>query len=134
MGDFGPEKQMSWTCKYAGGLVEMTVDGLFTGDDLAQLEREIGRIEAEAPVTPHRLADMSAVTGVSIGISDMDSFAARRTAAKLRNRVKSGIVATAPVQYGFARMFLSLMSNPMITVSVFRERESALKWLGEDSA
>jgi hypothetical protein len=38
------------------------------------------------------------------------------------------------VQYGIARMFQSLNNNPWITIQIFEDRPSAMKWLDEVEA
>jgi hypothetical protein len=120
---------MSCKIYYAGDIIEVTIYGLLTGEDLKRIAEAAGTIEGEVKPSPDRITDMSGITGVSIDFPAMDSFASERTAAKLENPVKSAIVAVTALQYGFAQMFSVLMRNPQVTVSIFRDTESARQWL-----
>jgi len=48
---------------------------------------------------------------------------------RLKNYIKSAIVANNPSQFGFARMFQTLNDNPQIEIRIFPAAESAMEWL-----
>ena len=56
-----------------------------------------------------------------------------RTNAPIRNMVKSALVATDQMQFGYARMFASLNHNPNITIQIFQTREAALEWISSET-
>jgi hypothetical protein len=57
------------------------------------------------------------------------AVAETRRRATLRNPVKSAIIASDIVRFGFARMFQTLNDNPQIVVAIFGDDESASQWL-----
>ena len=59
----------------------------------------------------------------------MFAVAETRRRATLRNPIKSAIIASGIVHFGFARMFQTLNDNPQIVVAIFGDDESALQWL-----
>ena len=120
--------------KHAGNMIEGRFFGRLDEDDLIQVAAEVGEIEMVAAPSPHRLLDLSAVDSVNFGFLQMEDLVRKRSAAKLRNPVKSAIVAPKDIQFGFARMFQQLMDHPQITISVFRDAPSARAWLRKGPA
>jgi hypothetical protein len=120
---------MAFDLKIENGIVEVTFHGTFTSKDLERLADEAERIEAEFEVTPDRIVDLSQSEGMDLDYTVMEVFADRRRRAPLKNKVKSAIVASRPMQYGFALMFLSINDNPKIKLQIFTERSRALWWL-----
>ena len=48
---------------------------------------------------------------------------------RLANPIKTAILASNLVQFGFARMFQALNDHPQIVVAIFGDDEDALRWL-----
>jgi hypothetical protein len=122
---------MSIKLEYNGEFIIARMTGSLTLADLLAHGRELEALETSLPVAPHRLADLSPALVVDLDFVEMNTFAAKRRAAKLKNPVKSAIVAADAVQFGFARMFQTLNSNPDIRVEIFQNEETALAWLRE---
>ena len=122
---------MSYEIKLASGLLRFTVWGVLTLGELLAAAKQTQAIEATEAVTPHRLTDLSAVDDFDLTFSKMEDFASIRRAARLKNNVRSAIVAPSQVQLGFARMFQTLNDNPQIEVRIFPDQPAALAWLGE---
>ena len=123
---------------FNGEFVECKLLGLLTDEDLLALAREVEKLESEAPMTPHRITDMTEVTAVNCQFDGMERMVRLRRAANLKNPIRSAIIATQTIQYGFARMFQTLNDNPRITINLFQDETTALAWLraapaGEDA-
>jgi hypothetical protein len=122
---------MAHELQYANGLIRFSLFGTVTLEDLLSAGEEARRIEAEAPVSPPRITDMSRVDDLDLDYWRMEEFAARRRIAPLKNKVRSAIVAPSQVQFGFARMFQTLNDNPLIEIRIFSEQAAAELWLDE---
>jgi hypothetical protein len=103
--------------------------GNLTRDDLQAAADQITAIETTLPLTPHRLTDLTQVSETDLTYADMFAFVERRKEQRLANPIKSAIVASRPVQVGFARMFQTLNDHPQIEVQIFDTLEAAETWL-----
>ena len=125
---------MPFDVKIVSGIICLTFNGSLNSDDLWRVTDLYSKIEATAEVTPDRMADISLVDKVELDFGAVEAVAALRRSAPLRNTVKSAILAPKPVLYGFARMFQTLNDNPLITLELFRDRESCWAWLTADKS
>ena len=114
------------------GILIVTMHGVLTMEDLNSIIEIARIIDAEKPVPPHRLCDLTAVTGINLDFQKMFRFASERRISPLKHSVKSAIVAAQPVHYGFARMFQTLNDHPKIQIKIFPDQPSALLWLFKD--
>jgi hypothetical protein len=112
------------------GVIEAIASGTITADDLQQCLKVIEAFESQLPVTPNRITDLSTANFSELRSSDLIAIAQVRQAAKLKNKVKSAIIASSPEQYGLARMFLSYNQNPSIEIMIFRKILPAYEWVG----
>jgi hypothetical protein len=110
-------------------LLRLVFFDAITPQDLRVLADDIAVIEHALPVTPHRLTDLSQVSMTELSYPDVLAFVERRKAERLRNSVKSALVAPLPVQVGFARMFQILNDHPQIEVQLFETLAEAEAWL-----
>jgi hypothetical protein len=114
-----------------------TVDGVFCVTfqgsvgirDLQNLAEASKKAEAGGGVSPDFLTDLSAMENAELDFGAIQEFAAVRMTMRLKNRIKSAIVATRPLQMGFARMYQTLTNHPQIHMRIFKDRESAWTWL-----
>lgn len=120
---------MAVTTHYNGDFIHSILDGVITDDVLMTQVREVERLEAELPITPDRLTDISATTKIAMDFNQMALLSRRRRSAVVRNAIRSAIVAATPVQFGMARMFQTMTGHPQITVQIFPDVPSALAWL-----
>lgn len=104
-----------------------------TRHDLQAAADAIAAIEGTLPLTPHRLTDLRQVSETELTYADMLAFVERRKTRRLANPIKSAIVASRPVQMGFARMFQILNDHPQIEVQVFDTMAEARAWLIADT-
>jgi hypothetical protein len=122
---------MPITTEYHGEFIVTRMTGLVALSDLLTHAEEIAAIETSLPVTPYRIAHLAADLVGEMGFVELNTFAARRRVAQLKNPVKSAIVAGGAAQFGFARMFQTLNDNPDIRVEIFQAEGPALAWLRE---
>ena len=100
-----------------------------TSRDLFSLIDAIVAIERGRLVVPNRLTDLSQIAEALVTFTDMLAFVERPKVHRLANSVKSAIVASRPVQVGFARMFQMLNDHPQIEIELFDTVEVAEAWL-----
>lgn len=120
---------VAFDSQIAQGIVYLTFRGHVTAEDIRDMTDLLTKIETKAKVSPDRIADLSAIEGVSLNFSAIVNYAAARRTAPLKNRVKAAIVAPNPLQYGFARMFQTLNVNPDISMEIFTDKDSSLAWI-----
>lgn len=112
-----------------GPLLRIRFSGAITSAELFQHAREMARMESNLPTTPDRLTDLSETTEIHIDFDGMERFRQMRHQSGLKNPIRSAVVAPRDMQFGLARMFQTLSSNPLIEVQVFRDHVSAEAWL-----
>lgn len=125
----GAGSGMSYRMTFERGVVRATFFGRLKGADLIAAIEEIHVLELSLPVTPDRIVDLSQLEGADIRQSDVSDVSARRMALAFPTSFRSAIVASRPVELGYARMFQILTDHPQILVQVFSSLEEAEQWL-----
>jgi hypothetical protein len=120
---------VAFDSKIAQGIVHLTFRAHVTAEDIRDMVDLLAKIETEARVSPDRIADLSAIEGISLNFSAIIDYAVMRRKAPLKNKVKAAIVAPHPLQYGLARMFQTLNDNPDIDIEIFTDRNCGLAWI-----
>ncbi len=110
------------------GVVHVTFAGDVTNLDLEKIADAATTYEG-GPVVPHRVTDMSGAIGLHLNFESVWTLASKRRVLQFPNSFKSAIVAPQPSQLGFARMFQTLNDNRQITIQIFPDKGSALKWI-----
>jgi hypothetical protein len=119
---------MAFELKIEAGIAWIRFHGQLTSADLVGGAEGLAKMETEAEVAPDRISDLSSIDGLTLDFAAVEACASLRRSAPLKNLVKSAIIAPTPVQFGFARMFQTLNTNPKVTVRIFTDAESALAW------
>jgi hypothetical protein len=120
---------MSYEIRFEGGLLKAIFSGTVTNSDLSGLADAVAHVEASWAVTPHRMADLRSIERLDIDFTGVFAMAEGRRHARLRNPIKTAIIASDLVHFGFARMFQTLNDHPQIAIAIFRDEDEALQWL-----
>jgi hypothetical protein len=110
-------------------LLIVSLSGIFDTNAILALAHELNVIEA-AGAYPKRLVFVEENLVVSIKSDDVMFFRSQRQ--ELKTAVRSAFCAFNDFQYGFARMFQTLLESEKHTIKIFRDRESAAQWLDVD--
>ena len=102
--------------------------GVLDRTDLDAVTKEIERLEDEGSLKD-RLIDLTALERIDVGFEEVFALAQKRAHRVVATPIRSALVASRPVQVGFARMFQMLNDNPRIHIQVFGSREEAQQWL-----
>ena len=113
--------------------VHLHFTGQITASDFTEMASLLGRIEASADTTPHRVVDMAGAEDILLNFEAVAAFARARRTAVLKNPVNSALVVSSPVQFGFMRMFQTLDDHPSITSRIFWNLDMAEEWIGGDT-
>ena len=124
---------MAFNVQICDGLIELDFHGKVRIDDLQQALQAVEDLESRLGVTPDRITDMSGADTSELRSGDLVALAEKRRKAKLKNKIKSAIVAPSPEHYGLARMFMGFNQNPDISIMIFRDSASAYQWLGREA-
>jgi hypothetical protein len=111
------------------GVLKIVFSGTFTNADMSLAAAELGEVERASDVAPHRTLDLRLVDRLEIDFKGVFAVAETRRRAVVKNPVKSAIIASDIVQFGFARMFQTLNDNSQVVLAIFGDEESALEWL-----
>jgi hypothetical protein len=112
------------------GVIEAVFRGNITGEDVQQMAETLSDLESRLEVTPARISDLSDAGFSELSSGSLVAFAAGRGIAKLKNKIKSAIIAPEPAQFGLARMFRAYNPNPDIEIMIFKDSAGAYRWIG----
>ena len=115
-------------------ILRVVFSGILTNRDLSRALEALALIEAERDVVPDRITDIRAVERLEIDFAGAIALSEARRRRVYKNAFRTALVAADPVHIGAARMFQAVSSHPQITVEIFGDEESALKWLGASPA
>ena len=110
-------------------LLIVRLSGTFDTNAILALAHELNRLEA-AGAYPKRLVYVDESLIVSIKSDDVLFFKTQRP--ELKTGVRSAFCAFNDFQFGFARMFQTLLESEKHEIKIFRDRESAAVWLYVD--
>jgi len=110
-----------------GGYYFARLFGVLDRTDLNDVMAQIERLEDV--VTKDRLTDLTALERIDVGFEEVFALALKRAQRPIPAPIRSALVASKPVQFGFARMFQMLNDNPRIQIRIFGSLEEAQQWL-----
>ena len=110
-------------------ITRIILSGQFTLAEISDLGRELERVEAGFEKIPDRLTDLSAIENSGFDYPTLERLSAEHRDRAYRNRFRSAIVAPRPLDFGLARIFQTLSSNPMVDLQIFRTQAEAEAWL-----
>ncbi len=120
---------MALELKIKDGYVDLKLDGRLTAAEIRQVIAFLNQVESTAAASPHRLIDITEVFDLQLDFTVLHDLASQRRAVKLKNPVRSAVVARTSEQYGMARMFEMLNQQLDTEIAVFENSVSALRWL-----
>jgi len=120
---------MAYEMRTEGGVLKIVFSGTFTNADMSRAATELVEVEASSDIVPHRSADLRPVDRLEIDFKGVFGVTDARRRRNLRNPIKTAIIASDIVQFGFARMFQTLNDHPQIVIAIFGNDESAHQWL-----
>lgn len=124
-----PRIDMPFSISTDDGIMRIVLSGVLTSEELVRVADTMGEAEDAAVVCPPRVTDLARVTRFEVGFEDMFWLARRRREQPPANPIRSAVVATTPVQVGFARMLQTLNDHPWVTMRIFPDADGALAWL-----
>jgi len=125
---------MPFSISTVDGVIRIVLSGTLAAEQLVRMANALVEVEAVCHVCPHRVTDLTGVTRFEVGFDEMSELARRRREMSPANPIRSAIVASTPVQVGFARMFQTLNDHPRITLRIFSDLDAALAWIAEAPA
>lgn len=111
------------------GFLRVVITGRLTREEIFAVGMAVREVEERSERVPDRLTDVSGVEISDITGEDIQSFARRRREARYPNPFRNAIFAPQPAQFGYGRMFQTLVDHPDITTQVFSDEVSAIAWL-----
>jgi hypothetical protein len=120
---------MSVQFSFDGPLLLIRFFGELTEADLDATIDRVLEIEEGGTNTPDRLIDLSGITQMRIGYTEMARLAEITRTRPLARPVRSAMTVSAPVQLGFARMFQILNEHPRVVLRIFENERDARAWL-----
>lgn len=123
---------MAFDFQISEGLIWVNCHGKLTAEDLEQITKLAGELDFQLEPSLDRVIDFTELNeqlDEKINYARIEMHASKRRVSVLKNKVKSAVVAPTLLQYGFARMFQTLNTNPMIEIAIFRDRPSAIGWI-----
>jgi len=120
---------MPYEIRFEDGLLRVVLSGTVTNADLSGIADAAAHIEASWAVVPNRIADFRSIERLDIDFTGVFAMAEARRHARLRNPIKTALIASDLVHFGFARMFQTLNDHPQIAIAIFRDEGEALQWL-----
>lgn len=120
---------MPYTCDERDGVLWIRLDGKVSEVELHEMISEIEAIVMPLAQWPDQLIDLRGIELSGVGFGEVMSLARRRERIAPPNHIFTALIADAPIVIGYARMFQSLMHNPLITPNVFTTIEAGVEWL-----
>jgi hypothetical protein len=115
------------------GFLRVVITGRLTRDEVMAVGLAVREIEVASERVPHRITDVSGVEMNDLTGEDIHNFARRRREVRYPNPFRNAIFAPQPVQFGYARMFQTLVDHPDIDTQVFNDEAAAIAWLTGDA-
>ena len=114
---------------FDGSLLVIRLSDSLEPDDLRRILQEVVLLESQHAEAPPRLTDFRDLVGTNVGYVEISELAGGSVARPLSTPVRSALLVSEPVQMGFARMFQTLNTHPMVTVQIFEDEAAAREWL-----
>lgn len=111
------------------GIIHIKAGRTLTWQDVAAMGMAVRAFEESLPQAPDRVLDLTDCAAVALDFPQVERIAEVRNRAQLANPVRLAVIAPSDLNFGVARMFQSLISNPMINFQIFRNPDQAAAWI-----
>ncbi len=107
--------------------------GVLRDGDLLEMVKEVRALRAEGPIaSPNGLVDMTGLSEIILTFETLSSIGTEARGYSLHDKIKIAVITNSPAQFGYARMFQTLLNHGQIDLQVFYEDElAALGWLSK---
>jgi len=112
-------------------LLVIRLSGSVDRETLQELALKLNRIEAGREYSKY-LIYVENIT--SAAIKSEDAIFYRNQLRERHLAGKAALCAFNDFQFGIARMFQSILESELLTLEIFRDIDSATRWLGIDTA
>jgi hypothetical protein len=75
------------------------------------------------------LIDLRGISHSDVSFNVLSVFTSGVPDFPLTNEMKIAIIAAAPFQYGYSRMFQTLLEHQKMEIEIFKDEVAALEWL-----
>ena len=122
---------MPYTHTIKDRIVHITWEGIVSKEDLQSIGKLMPRLSGELGFAPDVLHTFDAVTGYGFPpiAAYMLSLLRKRVAIPIP--VRSAVVVKTKEAKGLAAVFKALNRSPNLTMELFDNEESALRWIAE---
>ncbi len=111
--------------------VEFIGSGVVTGADIIAANKEIYRNENFSKQR-YQIIDRTKCTKYDVSHKEIIIIAEQdKVAAKTNPNIIIAFISASPLQYGISRMYQAYVGDEGFLTEVFRDRESAEKWIEE---
>lgn len=111
--------------------VEFIASGVVTGADIIAANKEIYRNENFSKQR-YQIVDRTKCTKFDVSHEEIMIIAEQdKIAAKTNPNIIIALISVSPLQYGISRMYQAYVGDEGFLTEVFRDRNSAEKWLEE---
>ena len=124
---------MSYTTEMNITFWRAIFSGSFSNEDLRNLATTIRTLNKERPLaSTNGLVDLRALAEIDVDFNTVSAVTSDLQDVTLANEIKIAIVTDAPIQYGFARMFQTLLNHRLIDMQLFfADEQDALTWISK---
>jgi len=112
-----------------GTILRLELHDAVSREELREALAALDRLEREFPRIPDRIIDLTRVVGGDGDYPTVAAVTGQRNQREYPNHFRSAIVAPSDMTFGVARMYQTLISNPSITLEIFRSARDARAWL-----
>lgn len=112
-----------------------TFSEVLTNSDLFEIAKKIRALRKEGPISAQNgLVDLRELSDADIDLNfdTLSTIASEAQDYPLSGEIKIAVMTNSPGQFGFARMFQTLLHHRQVSVHVFFEDEQdALEWISK---
>ena len=122
---------MPFNIEFDNGITRTTLHGVIVPDDVASILEQTFQYEANTGDVVKRLTLFGEVSDFQVKFTTLFPISVIRRNQILGKEVRSAFVASNPTEFGFTRMWQSLVEGPNLRCQIFETLEEAELWLDQ---